>query len=107
MIQSFGRFAVLLLENVHRRKAVSRPIDQKNRIEQLEQIIKKTHNGLDGMMSQMLNLDDEVYNADATVSAYGGSLENVDKGVKDAADSTMVNTKTIGNTKKAIQPLRI
>ena len=55
------------------------------------------------MMMQIVNLDGEVYDADATVSAYGGSLRNVDKGVKDVADSTMGMVKSYNSSNSAIK----
>lgn len=66
-----------------------RTSEQADRIIYLNNTIFDAKKGLGDIRSQIVNLDGVVYDADATVSAYGGSLRNVDKGVKDVADSTM------------------
>ena len=63
--------------------------EQITKINQLNEIIPKSHDSLKEMGSELTNNNEVIYNADAAVTAYGGSLENVQKGAKAAADSTM------------------
>ena len=63
--------------------------EQIAKINQLNEIIPKAHDSLKEMGSELTNNNEVIYNADAAVTAYGGSLRNVDKGAKDVADSTM------------------
>ena len=63
--------------------------EQIAKINQLNEIIPKAHDSLKEMGSELTNNNEVIYNADAAVAAYGGSLENVQKGAKAAADSTM------------------
>lgn len=63
--------------------------EQVAKINQLNEIIPKAHDSLKEMGSQLTNNNEVIYNADAAVTAYGGSLENVQKGAKAVADSTM------------------
>ena len=63
--------------------------EQIAKINQLNEIIPKAHDSLKEMGSELTNNNEVIYNADAAVTAYGGSLRNVQKGAKDAADSTM------------------
>lgn len=89
-------------------KLYSIPVDkrtseQADRIIYLNNTIFDGNKDLDDMYSQIVNLNGEVYDADATVSAYGGSLENVDKGLKDTADSTMGIVKAHKSANSTIQ----
>ena len=63
--------------------------EQADKIDYLSKNISKAHDGLKEMGSELTNNNEVIYNANAAVTAYGGSLENVQKGAKDAADSTM------------------
>lgn len=63
--------------------------EQIAKINQLNEIISKANPELKEMGSELTNSNEVIYNADAAVTAYGGSLENVQKGAKAAADSTM------------------
>lgn len=63
--------------------------EQVAKINQLNEIIPKAHDELKEMGSELTNNNEVIYNANAAVTAYGGSLENVQKGAKAAADSTM------------------
>lgn len=63
--------------------------EQIAKINQLNEIIPKAHDSLKEMGSELTNNNEVIYNADAAVTAYGGSLRNVQKGAKAAADSTM------------------
>ena len=63
--------------------------EQADKIDYLSKNISKANIGLKEMGSELTNSNEVIYNANATVTAYGGSLENVQKGAKAAADSTM------------------
>lgn len=80
-----------------------RTINQKNRIDQLNQLISETENGLDNMMSQIVKSNDVVYDAKATIEAYGGSLKNVDEGAEKAADATMGRISAYNRSNSAIK----
>jgi chromosome segregation ATPase len=81
-----------------------RTIDEKNLIYQLShQLIPDANKGLEDMMTQIVKSDNVVGDADATVSAYGGSLRNVDKGIKDVADSTMGMVSAYNSSKSNIK----
>ena len=63
--------------------------EQTTKINQLNEIIPKAHDSLKELGSELTNNNEVIYNSDAAVTAYGGSLRNVQKGAKAAADSTM------------------
>ena len=63
--------------------------EQADKIDYLSNNISKANIGLEEMGSELTNNNEVIYNANAAVTAYGGSLENVQKGAKDVADSTM------------------
>ena len=80
-----------------------RTSEQSDKITYLETTIYDAKKDLGDMYSQIVNLNGVVYDADDAVSAYGGSLENVDKGIKDVSDSTMDIVKAHKSANSAIQ----
>lgn len=63
--------------------------EQTAAINAYQQAIEKGDNALKDMGSELTKNDGVIYDAQATVNAYGGSLEDVQKGAEAAADSTM------------------
>ena len=100
--------AVVISYEKELNKLYSIPVDkrtseQSDKIIYLQNAIFDAQKGLDDMHSQIVNLDGVVYDAGATVEAYGGSLENVVPGIKDVADSTMDIVKSYNSANSTIK----
>ena len=100
--------AVVISYEKELNKLYSIPVDkrtseQSDKIIYLQNTIFDAQKGLGDMRSQIVNLNGVVYDAGATVEAYGGSLENVVPGIKDVADSTMDIVKSSNSANSTIK----